>query len=166
MSDSVRSHRRRPTRLPRPWDSPGKNTGVGCHFLLQCRKVKSEREVAQSCPTLRDPMDCCPPGPSVHGIFQARVLEWGAIAFSKIYTTLLILWEMQIKTTVRYSLMPLEWLLSKRQELIHFGEDVDRRKPSLLVRMKIGAVNVKIVWSFLKKRLELSCGPVIPLLGI
>ena len=80
MSDSVRSHRRQPTRLPRPWDSPGKNTAVGCHFLLQCRKV--ECEVAQSCPTLSDPMDCSPPGSSIHGIFQARVLEWGAIAFS------------------------------------------------------------------------------------
>ena len=65
----------------RPWDSPGKNTGVGCHFLLQCMKVKSESEVAQSCPALRDPMDCSLPGSSVHGIFQARVLEWGAIAF-------------------------------------------------------------------------------------
>ena len=70
-------------QAPRPWDSPGKNTGVGCHFLLQCMKVKSEREVAQSCPTLSDPMDCSPPGSSVHGIFQARVLEWGAIAFSE-----------------------------------------------------------------------------------
>ena len=65
-----------------PWDSPGKNTGLGCHFLLQCMKVKSESEVAQSCPTLRDPMDCSLPGSSIHGIFQARVLEWGAIAFS------------------------------------------------------------------------------------
>ena len=82
MSDSVRPHRRKPTRLPRPWDSPGKNTGVGCHFLLQCMKVKSESEVAQSSPTLSDPMDCSPPGSSVDGIFQARVLEWGAIAFS------------------------------------------------------------------------------------
>ena len=71
-----------PTRLCHPWDSPGKNTGVGCHFLLQCMKVKSESEVAQSCPTLHDPMDCSLPGSSVHGIFQARVLEWGAIAFS------------------------------------------------------------------------------------
>ena len=71
-----------PTRLPRSWDSPGKNTGVGCHFLLQCMKVKSESEVAQSCPTFSDPMDCSLPGPSTHGIFQARVLEWGAIAFS------------------------------------------------------------------------------------
>ena len=66
----------------RPWDSPGKNTGVGCHFLLQCMKVKSESEVAQSCQTLSDPTDCSPPGSSVHGIFQSRVLEWGAIAFS------------------------------------------------------------------------------------
>ena len=71
-----------PTRLPRPWDSPGKNTGVGCHLLLQCMKVKSESEVTQSCPTLCDPMDYSPPGSSAHGIFQARVLEWGAIAFS------------------------------------------------------------------------------------
>ena len=69
--------------LPRPWDSPGRNTGVGCHFLLQCMKVKSESEVAQLCPTLSDPMDCGLPGFSIHGIFQARVLEWGAIAFSK-----------------------------------------------------------------------------------
>ena len=79
MSDSVRPHRRQPTRIPRPWDSPGKNTGAGCHFLLQCMKVKSESEVIQSCPTLSDPMDCSPPGSSIHGIFQARVLEWGAI---------------------------------------------------------------------------------------
>ena len=125
MSDSVRPHRRQPTRLPRPWDSPGKNNGVGCHFLLQCIKVKvkslsrvqllatpwtaayqappslgfsrqeqwgglpfpspmhkSESEVAQSCPTLSDPMDCSLPGSSVHGILQARVLEWVAISFS------------------------------------------------------------------------------------
>ena len=78
----MRPHRWQPTRLPCPWDSPGKNTGVGCHFLLQCMKVKSESEVAQSCPTLSDPMNCSPPGSSIHGIFQARVLEWGAIAFS------------------------------------------------------------------------------------
>ena len=77
MSDSVRPQRQQPTRLPHPWDSPGKNTGVGCHFLLQCMKVKSESEVTQSCLSLSDPMDCSPPGSSVHGIFQARVLEWG-----------------------------------------------------------------------------------------
>ena len=72
-------------QAPHPWDSPGKNTGVGCHFLLQCMKVKSESEVSQSCLTLCDPMDCSPPGSSIHGIFQARVLEWGAIAFSALY---------------------------------------------------------------------------------
>ena len=82
MSASVQPHRPQPTGLPRPWDPPGKNTGVGCHFLHQCLKVKSEREVSQSCPTLSDPMDCSLPGSSIHGIFQARVLEWGAIAFS------------------------------------------------------------------------------------
>ena len=80
VSDSVWPHRRQPNRLPRPWDSPGKNTGVGCHFLLQCLKVKSESEVAQLCLTPSDPMDCSPPGSSIHGIFEARVLEWGAIA--------------------------------------------------------------------------------------
>ena len=82
MSDSVGPHRWQPTRPPCPWDSLGKNTGVGCHFLLQCMKVESESEVAQSCPTLSDLMDCSLPGSSIHGIFQARVLEWGAIAFS------------------------------------------------------------------------------------
>ena len=79
---TLRPHRRQPTRLPLPQDSPGKNTGVGCHFLLQFVKVKSESEVAQSCPTLSDAMECSLPGSAVHGIFQARVLEWGAIAFS------------------------------------------------------------------------------------
>ena len=79
MSNSVQPHGRQPTRLPCPWDSLGKNTGVGCHFLLQCVKVKSESEVAQSWPTPSDPMDCSLPGASIHGIFQARVLEWGAI---------------------------------------------------------------------------------------
>ena len=78
---TLRPHRRQPTRLSCPWDSPGKNTGVGCHFLLQSMKVKSESEVAQSCPTLHNPIDCSLPGSSVHGIFQARVLEWGAIAY-------------------------------------------------------------------------------------
>ena len=75
VSNSVQPHGWQPTKLPRPWDSPGKNPGVGCHFLLQCMKVKSESEVTQSCPTLRDLMDCSPPGSSVQGIFQARVLE-------------------------------------------------------------------------------------------
>ena len=106
MSNSVRSHRRQPTRLPRPWDSPGKNTGMGCHFLLECMKVKSESEVAQSCRTLSSPMDCSLPGSPVHGIFQERVLEWGAIAFSYFsqktskvsfrYPSCFILWTMSL----------------------------------------------------------------------
>ena len=83
VSDSVRPHRQQPTRLPLPWESPGKNPGVGCHFLLRSMKVKSQSEVTQSCPTLSGPMDCSLPGSSVHGIFQASVLEWGAIVFSK-----------------------------------------------------------------------------------
>ena len=82
VSDSVRPHRRQPTRLLRPWDSPGKNAGVGCHVLLQCMKVKSESKVTQSCPTLSNPMDCSLSASSTHGIFQARILEWVAIAFS------------------------------------------------------------------------------------
>jgi len=80
MSDSLQPHRQQPTRLPHPWDSPGKNTGVGCHFLLQCMKVKSESEVARSVVSdISDPMDCSPLGSPVPGILQARTLEWGAI---------------------------------------------------------------------------------------
>ena len=91
MSDPVQPHRRQPTRLPHPWDSPGKNTGVGCHFLLQCVKVKRESKVTQSCPTLSDPVDRSLPGSSIHGIFQARVLEWGAIAFSMKYVNVVLI---------------------------------------------------------------------------
>ena len=85
VSGSSQPHGLQPTRLPYPWDSPGKNTGVGCHCLFQCMKVKSESEVTHLCPTLSNPMDCSPPGSSVHGTFQARVLEWGPIAFSEVY---------------------------------------------------------------------------------
>ena len=85
MSDSVRPHRWQPTRLPHLWDSPGKNTGVGCHFLLQCMKVKSKSEISQLCLTFSSPMDCSLPGSSILVIFKARVLEWGTIAFSDIY---------------------------------------------------------------------------------
>ena len=99
MSDSVRPHRRQPIRLPRPWDSPGKNIGVGCHFLLQCMKVKSESEAAQSYPTLSDPKDCGLPGSSTHGIFQARVLEWGAIAFSDCYHST---WHIESQDTLLF----------------------------------------------------------------
>ena len=96
-----------PTRLPRPWDSPGKNTGVGCHFLLQCMKVKSGSEVAQSCPTLSDPMDCSPSGSSVHGIFQARVLEWGAIAFSIAINYLPLIHSVTMDKSLNVSEIPL-----------------------------------------------------------
>ena len=100
----MQPHRWQPTRLPHPWDSPGKNTGVGCHFLLQCMKVKSESEVAQSCPTLTDPMDCSPPGSSIHGIFQARVMEWVAIFFSNGWE-----WKVQVKSLSSVWLLPNPW---------------------------------------------------------
>ena len=102
VSDSVRPHGLQPTRLLRPWDSPGKNTGVSCHFLLQCMKVESESEVAQSCLTLSDPMDCSLAGSSIHGIFQARVLEWVAIAFSKL---LLVLFNLKSNSEMVLSLV-------------------------------------------------------------
>ena len=110
VSESVRPHRWQPTRLPRPWDSPGKNTGVGCHFLLQCMKVKSESEVTLSCPTLSDPMDCSLLGAFIHGISQARVLEWGAITFSSIYIyiTISISIASQVALVVKNNLMPMQ----------------------------------------------------------
>ena len=124
MSDSVRPQRRQPTRLPRPWDSPGKNIGVGCHFLLQCMKVKREREVAQSCPTLSDPMDCSSPGSSIHGIFQARVLEWVAIAFSVRYASLLNTitktsssHDTRLIISMGYSVVPTKYKLEHHQNV-------------------------------------------------
>ena len=104
VSDSVRPRRRQPTRLLRPWDSPGKNAGVGCHFLLQCMKVKSESEVAQSCPTLCNSMDCSPPGSPVPGILQARMLEWGAISFSNAWK-----WKVKVKLLNRVWLLATLW---------------------------------------------------------
>jgi len=104
----VQPHRRQPTRLPRPWDSPSKNTGVGCHFLFQCMKVKSESEVAQSCPTLSNPMDCSLPGSSVPGILQARVLEWGAAAFSVSSSTAPLSFCLQSSPASRS--FPMSWL--------------------------------------------------------
>ena len=103
-ADSVRPQRRQPTRLPRPWDCPGKNTGVGCHFLLQCMKVKSESEVAQSCPTLSNPMDCSLPGSSVHGVFHPRVLEWVAISFSNAGK-----WKVKVKWLSRVRPLATPW---------------------------------------------------------
>ena len=102
MSDSVRPHRRQPTRLPHPWDSPGKNTGVGCHFLLQSMKVKREREVAQSCPTLS--MDCSLPGSSIHGIFQARVLGMDKLVFRSYFATFLFKYNIWVFKDVNLSI--------------------------------------------------------------
>ena len=115
MSDSVRPHRRKPTRLPCPWDSPGKNTGVGCHFLLPCMKVKSESEVAQSCPTLSDPLDCSLPGSSSHGIFQARVLEWVAIETSETWIQSLG-WEGSLEEGVATNSNVLAWRIPWTEE--------------------------------------------------
>ena len=123
VSDSVRPHRQQPTRPRCPWDSPGKNTGVGCHFLLQCMRVKSESEVAQSCLTLSDPMDCSLPGSSVHGIFQVRVLEWVAIAFSDICVMIcykmlcsVLIWCGMVSYTYWYVMITLtsQWLKHNR----------------------------------------------------
>ena len=97
---TLRPYGQQPTRLLHPQDSLGKNIGVGCHFLLQCMKVKRESEVAQSCPTLSDPMDCSLPGSSVHGIFRARVLEWGAIAFSRTCSSLISSLESRSKERI------------------------------------------------------------------
>ena len=106
MSDSVRPHRWQPTRLPCPWDSPGKNTGLGCYLLLQCTKAKSESEVTQLYLTLSDPMDCSPLGSSVHGIFQARVLEWGAIAFSTLISSWLQFWMANVYPNIYVLVCP------------------------------------------------------------
>ena len=104
VSDSVRPHRRQPPRLSHPWDSPGKNTGVGCHFLLQCMKVKGESEVAQSCLTLSDPIDSSPPGSPVPGMLQARTLERVAISFSNAWK-----WKVKVKLLSRFRLFATPW---------------------------------------------------------
>ena len=93
-----------PTRLLCPWDSPGKNTGMGCHFLLQCMKVESESEVTQSYPTLRNPMGCSPPGSSVPGILQVRTLEWVAISFSSEWK-----WKVKVKSLSPVLLLATPW---------------------------------------------------------
>ena len=133
MSDSVRPHIRQPTRLPRPWDSPGKDTGVGCHFLLQYMKVKSESEVAQLCPTLSDPMDCSLPGSSVHGIFQAR--DWSGVplpspAYKLKFYIMAHLWEPCLAGNEQDAQIPLFssqetplpahlWMTTERKRLTH-----------------------------------------------
>ena len=118
MSSSVPPHRPQPTRLHCPWGSPSKNTGVGCHFLLQCMKVKSEGEVTQLCPTLRNPMDCSLPGSSVHGIFQARVLEWGAIALIRTTFTTSHNKQMGFQNYITCSVVL--WSISLHTELFFF----------------------------------------------
>ena len=118
----MRPHRQQPTRLLHPWDSPGKNTGVGCHFLLQCMKVKSESEVAQSCPTLCDPTDCSLPGSSVHGIFQARVLEWGAI-MSQIIPHVM---ELILLIEIPSSCLPILYPFSAYQSVLAQDEQLRR----------------------------------------
>ena len=117
MSDSVRPHWQQPTRLPCPWDSLGKNTGVGCHFLLQCMKVKSESEFAQLCPTPSDPMDCSAPGSSVHGIFQARGLQWGAI---ELFLPNLLYLLISYKTNIKSLFLLKPWQTIQPTELSHF----------------------------------------------
>ena len=112
----MRPHRQQPTRLPHIWDSPGKNTGVGCHFLLQCMKVKSESQVAQSCLTLRDPMDRSLPDSSIHGIFQARVLEWGAIAFSCFHSRFLLNTVLHFQQSTTEAEISLPYLTAKDEQ--------------------------------------------------
>ena len=137
----MRPHRRQPTRLPCPWDSPGKNTGVGCHFLLQCMKVKSESEVAQSCWTFSDPMDCSPTGSSVHGIFQTRVLEWGAIAFSRLHYCFL-------------AVLPLP---DKRLFELSFETQGRGHRKAFVSRSPIGSCLVSLLLSLSCKDSYISC---------
>ena len=127
----MQPHRRQPARLLCPWDSPGKNTGVCCHFLLQCMKVRSQSEVTQSCPTLSDPMDCSLPGSSVHGIFQARILEWGAVAFSNPmnYSILFIFMSPAPSTWLVTQCITIEWRNSKGQALVvKYGDTMNSSK--------------------------------------
>ena len=158
MSNSVRPHRRQPTRLPHPWDSPGKNTGVGCHFLLQCMKVKSESEVIQSCPTLSDPTDCSPPGSSGHGIFQARVLEWGAIAFSKVFLYLPPNHKPMYQQNFRLpSLLPISWAQRPSRMAVPLLIIV----PLCHLTEKSIRNNGKLVAAFIHHTLAFDCEPAM-----
>ena len=153
MSDPVRPHRWKPTRLPHPWDSPDKNTGVGCHFPLQCVKVKSEREVAQSCLTLSDPMDCSLPGSSVHGIFQARVLEWGAII---LFGEVLMTWSMKSIPHLKNSVKNLTVV-----ESCLFGRHFLKMNTMILWLQGGGGESTCCQWSNLHFRTKLKIGKIL-----
>ena len=151
MSDSVRPHGRQPTSLLCPWDSPGKNTGVGCHFLLQCMKVKSESEVAQSCPTLSDPMDCSLPDSSIHRIFQARVLELGAIAFSEITVTEMLFVKSRVcSDSTQNSTLKIQFHQNSTSQLLGMRIGRQRKTKS---QKKPRASNI---WVRIKKKLAFS----------
>ena len=111
MSDSVRPHRQQPTRLLCPWDSPGKNTGVGCHFLLQCMKVKGESEVTQSCPTLSDPMDCSLPGSSSMGF--SRQEYWSGLPLPSPIMCLHLSYSKRKKKKFRQFIIYIQWAWKK-----------------------------------------------------
>ena len=160
----MRPHRRQPTRLPCPWDSPGKNTGVGCHFLLQCMKVKSEQEVAHSCLDSSDPMDCSLPGSSVHGIFQAKVLEWGAIAYSQNSLSLPCKWLAEVCphwSTGKKCLFIRLWLsFSPPSRFLNFGLPSNHPEPAYHTPTSRKQAGLRVIHPLI----YYQCHPVILLL--
>ena len=146
MSDSVWPRRRQPTRLLRPWDSPSKNAGVGYYFLLQCIKVKSESEVAQSCLTLRYSRDCSLPGSSIHGIFQARVLEWVAIAFSIMFLGCFLAFYLACNETRMWPWTCLKEMISYMHKSRPEREPGHSRQSWLIVPHLSAAFPAQAVW--------------------
>ena len=139
----MRPHGLQHTRLLSLWDSPGKNTGVGCHFLLQCMEVESDSEVAQLCPTLSDPMDCSLPGSSIHGIFRATVLEWGATAFSDPISSLLKLMSIELVMPSNYLILccPLLPLPSVFPSIRVFSNE-----SALRIRWPNPCITLRLIW--------------------